>query len=97
MRSIGLGDRAVGAGRPCLLIAEIGSNHDASLDEERDLAFVRAVYARLYRPGEVFGWQDVEALLASEPGLATLNAGIERNAGYQRSLAADAACAEAGR
>ncbi len=61
-----------------------------TVDEPRDLEFVRAVYARLHRPGYVFGWADVEALLAREPALAAINAGIERNAGYRRSLARDA-------
>lgn len=62
-----------------------------TVDEPRDLEFVRAVYARLYRPGLVFGWADVEALLGREPELAGINAGIERNAGYQKSLGRDAA------
>jgi spore coat polysaccharide biosynthesis protein SpsF (cytidylyltransferase family) len=62
-----------------------------TVDEPRDLAFVRAVWARLERPAGGFGWEDVEALLAREPALAALNAGIERNAGYRRSLARDAA------
>ena len=31
---ISLGDRALGDGAPCLTIAEIGSNHDGSLDHE---------------------------------------------------------------
>lgn len=62
-----------------------------TVDEPRDLAFVREVYRRLYRPGVVFGWLDVAALLVREPELAQLNDGIERNAGYRRSLAADAA------
>jgi spore coat polysaccharide biosynthesis protein SpsF len=61
-----------------------------TVDEPRDLAFVRAVYERLYRPGEIFGWREVVALCEREPELATLNAGIERNAGYRRSLARDA-------
>jgi spore coat polysaccharide biosynthesis protein SpsF len=60
-----------------------------TVDEPRDLDFVRAVYARLYRPGQVFGWQEVEALLQREPDLARINAGIERNAGYRRSLERD--------
>jgi spore coat polysaccharide biosynthesis protein SpsF (cytidylyltransferase family) len=58
-----------------------------TVDEPRDLDFVRAVYARLYRPGHCFGWQEIEALLGREPALARINAGIERNAGYRRSLA----------
>jgi glutamate-1-semialdehyde aminotransferase/spore coat polysaccharide biosynthesis protein SpsF (cytidylyltransferase family) len=61
-----------------------------TVDEPRDLDFVRAVWARLHRPGTHFGWQEVEALLAREPALAALNAGIERNAGYRRSLEAEA-------
>jgi spore coat polysaccharide biosynthesis protein SpsF len=62
-----------------------------TVDEPRDLDFVRAVYQRLYRSGGGFGWQDVEALLAREPDLARLNQGIERNAGYRASLARDGA------
>jgi sialic acid synthase SpsE len=41
--SIRLGDRALGAGAPCLVIAEIGSNHDGSLD--RALALIDAAAA----------------------------------------------------
>jgi spore coat polysaccharide biosynthesis protein SpsF (cytidylyltransferase family) len=62
-----------------------------TVDEPRDLALVRAIYARLYRPGAVFGWRDVAALVAREPALGALNAGIERNAGYRRSLEHDGA------
>jgi spore coat polysaccharide biosynthesis protein SpsF len=61
-----------------------------TVDEPCDLDFVRAVYARLHRPGRVFGWREVVALCGREPGLARLNADIERNAGYRRSLEADA-------
>ena len=68
-----------------------------TVDEPRDLAFVRAVYARLYRPGAVFGWQEVETLLTREPTLLALNADIARNEGYQRSLIEDARWMEAGR
>ena len=68
-----------------------------TVDEPRDLAFVREVYARLYRPGVVFGWQEVETLLAREPALQALNTGIARNAGYQRSLAEDACWSEGAR
>jgi spore coat polysaccharide biosynthesis protein SpsF (cytidylyltransferase family) len=60
-----------------------------TVDEPRDLEFVRAVYARLYRPGQIFGWQEVEALLQREPELARINGGIERNSGYRRSLERD--------
>jgi spore coat polysaccharide biosynthesis protein SpsF len=60
-----------------------------TVDEPADLAFVRAVYDRLHRPGHVFGWRDVAALVDREPALMALNAGIERNAGYRRSLERD--------
>jgi len=62
-----------------------------TVDEPRDLELVREIYRRLYRPGEIFGWLDVAALLAREPELLQLNRGIERNAGYRRSLAQDTA------
>lgn len=64
-------------------------NQRWTVDEPADLAFVRAVYARLYAPGSVFGWREVVALLRREPALSVLNAGIERNAGYRRSLERD--------
>ncbi len=61
-----------------------------TVDEPCDLEFVRGVYARLYRPGRVFGWREIAALCGREPTLAAVNAGVERNAGYRRSLAEDA-------
>jgi spore coat polysaccharide biosynthesis protein SpsF len=62
-----------------------------TVDEPRDLDFVRAVYQRLDHVETAFGWQEIEALLAREPALAELNRGIERNAGYRASLARDGA------
>ena len=59
-----------------------------TVDECADLDFVRAVYARLYR-GSIFGMEAVLNLLAVEPDLARINAGIDRNEGYVRSLRAD--------
>jgi spore coat polysaccharide biosynthesis protein SpsF (cytidylyltransferase family) len=61
-----------------------------TVDEPRDLEFVRGVYAQLYRPGGVFRWQEVAALCDRDATLAALNRGIERNAGYRRSLERDA-------
>jgi spore coat polysaccharide biosynthesis protein SpsF (cytidylyltransferase family) len=71
-------------------------NRRWTVDEPADLAFVRAVYARLWRPGYVFGWEEVEDLCRREPVLAAMNAGIVRNAGYRKSLAADASARGAG-
>ncbi len=61
-----------------------------TLDNEEDLRFAREVYARLYKPGEIFLMEDVLALLEREPELGKINTGIERNAGYVASLQRDA-------
>lgn len=61
-----------------------------TVDEPRDLEFVRAVYNRLSVPGRPpFGMDAVLQLLTHEPGLLHLNAGIVRDAGYLKSLAAE--------
>ncbi len=60
-----------------------------TVDYPQDLAFARAVYERLYRPGQVFLMDDILALLEREPELARLNAGIARNEGYQKSVDAE--------
>jgi len=60
-----------------------------TVDYPEDLEFARAVYARLYRPGEVFLMEDILRLLEAEPALRQINAGIRRNEGYLKSLEAD--------
>ncbi len=60
-----------------------------TVDYPEDLAFARAVYQRLYRPGEVFLMEDILRLLEAEPSLAQINTGIRRNEGYLKSLAED--------
>ncbi len=63
------------------------SEHRWTVDEPRDLEFVRAVYAKL---GEGdFGMAEVLGLLASHPELSTVNAGITLNEGYLKSLRED--------
>lgn len=58
-----------------------------TVDEERDLAFVRAVYASLgERP---FGMREVLDLLKEQPALREINTGIRRNAGHASALEAD--------
>ena len=62
------------------------SRHRWTVDEPRDLEFVRAVYAELAPDGaRVFGMREVLELLRARPGLSALNAGIERNEGLARS------------
>jgi glutamate-1-semialdehyde aminotransferase/spore coat polysaccharide biosynthesis protein SpsF (cytidylyltransferase family) len=64
-----------------------------TVDEPADLAFVRAVYARLGadRP---FGMAEILALLAREPALLELNRTYRRNEGYTTSLRADRAAGD---
>jgi spore coat polysaccharide biosynthesis protein SpsF len=59
-----------------------------TVDYEEDLTFVREVYRRLYREGEVFGMGDILVLMEAEPELTAINARHTRNEGYTISLAA---------
>lgn len=64
-------------------------HHRWTLDEERDLMFLREVFDRLYIPGNVFHADDILALLSKEPELLKINGGIQRNEGYIRSVTAE--------
>lgn len=57
-----------------------------TVDEQKDLDFVRAVYERLYPVNPAFSTQDILRLLDVEPALHTINRGIERDEGLRRSL-----------
>jgi len=71
------------------------SAHRWTVDEPRDLEFVRAVYEALAPDGaRVFGMTEVLDLLRRRPELSSLNAGIQRNAGYARSVLADRSAIE---
>lgn len=58
-----------------------------TVDEPRDLEFVRAVFREMGRPR--FGQGHLLELLERKPWLRKINAGIESNEGYRRSLRAD--------
>lgn len=60
-----------------------------TVDTAADLAFVREVFAALLPRGPAFDMEAVLTLLAARPELASLNAGVVRNEGYQRSLERD--------
>ena len=60
------------------------------MDEPADLAFVRAVYDRLYPANPAFGMDEILALLEREPILAALNGDFARNEGFAKSLAQEA-------
>ncbi len=63
-----------------------------TVDEPRDLDFVRAVHDELAPDGHrIFGMDEVLDLLRARPEIATLNAGIIRNEGLLRSRRRDLA------
>lgn len=56
--------------------------HDTAritLDYPRDLEFFRAVFAELYRPGEVFAVGDILRLLRRRPSLLSINQDLSDN------------------
>ena len=55
-----------------------------TVDEPRDLEFVRRVYTCLHREGEVFGMEAILALLEAEPEFALINEGVERDPPLRR-------------
>jgi spore coat polysaccharide biosynthesis protein SpsF len=65
------------------------SAHRWTVDTEADLTFVRAVFETLGPAAARAGMAEVLRLLAARPALRALNAGIRRNEGFERSLAAD--------
>ena len=58
-----------------------------TVDDPQDLEFVRAVYYQL--ESVLFDMTDVLSVLKKHPELMEVNAGIERNEGYQKSLRED--------
>ncbi|HET6279925.1 MAG TPA: aminotransferase class III-fold pyridoxal phosphate-dependent enzyme [Polyangia bacterium] len=74
-------------------IGEVANPDDLSqrnlrwtVDEPADMEFARAVYARLDGGSNAFGMGEILALLAREPSLGAMNAGIIRHEGYYLSL-----------
>jgi len=55
-----------------------------TVDEPRDLEFVRRVYTCLHREGEVFGLEAILALLRKKPELLTVNQGVVRDVALKR-------------
>jgi len=60
-----------------------------SVDEKRDLKFIRRIYKKLYRKGKIFYMQDILDLLKKQPYLKKINAGLTGYEGYQKSLRED--------
>jgi spore coat polysaccharide biosynthesis protein SpsF len=65
------------------------SKYRWTVDNEEDLEFVRQIYSRLYAKEKIFYMEDILTLLQEHPELQELNAGIQRNEGYLRSLKHD--------
>ena len=65
------------------------SAHRWTVDERPDYALVSVIFERLYPANPRFRMADVLRLLEVEPELGQLNAGIQLNEGYLRSLEAD--------
>jgi spore coat polysaccharide biosynthesis protein SpsF len=61
-----------------------------TVDDDRDLKFIRRVYERLEpSEGPFFGLESILSLLSCEPELSGVNAGTMRDAGYAKSLRED--------
>ena len=58
-----------------------------TVDEQRDLEFVRSIYRRL--GDQPFGIQEVMSLLSDAPELLDINSGIFMNEGYLKSIQHD--------
>jgi spore coat polysaccharide biosynthesis protein SpsF len=75
-------------------IATLDSNKDYSqmrwtVDEERDLKFVKEVYKKLYPTKKIFLMQDILSLLQKNPEIENINNTIFRDEGYTKSLNED--------
>jgi len=62
-----------------------------TVDEPLDFELVTKIYEALYPLNPAFATQDILALLDREPDLKTMNIHYQRNEGYKKSLAEDAA------
>ena len=65
------------------------SNFRWTVDEERDLRFVRKIYDELFSDKPEFNWHDILDLLHRKPSLKNINSGIARNEGSLKSKIAD--------
>lgn len=60
-----------------------------TVDYKADLEFVRRVYRHLFRINPYFNYHDILQLLEENPHLTSINAGIERDEGYKKSIRED--------
>lgn len=67
---------------------DLGS-HRWTLDEKKDYLFLKKLFNGLYRKNSYFGMNDILKFLKENPKLVNINAAIERNEGYARSIKND--------
>ncbi|MFH1709893.1 MAG: glycosyltransferase family protein [bacterium] len=60
-----------------------------TVDEEKDYLFVKEIFERLYKEGEMFYTEEILALIKKESTLMKINGNIKRNEGYLKSLKED--------
>ena len=65
------------------------SNYRWTVDEPRDLDFIKEIYSILGSQGQFFSSQEIYDLLANRPDLLKINTDIVRNEGYLKSLEQD--------
>lgn len=65
------------------------SQYRWTVDEPKDLDFVKEIYSILGSQGQYFGSQEIYDLLANRPDLLKINTDIVRNEGYFKSLEQD--------
>ena len=62
-----------------------------TVDEKQDIEFVKEIYGRLYKEGQLFYMEDILSLLGEHPELLEINKGILRDRGFLKSLERDKA------
>ena len=60
-----------------------------TLDNAEDLDFLRLIYKYLYNKDQLFGMDDILALISEKPEIETINQHIIRNEGYLKSTRED--------
>mgnify|MGYP004001692335 CR=1 FL=1 len=64
------------------------SNFRWTVDEEKDLEFVRRIYFEM-SPKKIFSMKDILKIVFENPEIQKINSGIMRNEGYMKSLKND--------
>ena len=60
-----------------------------TVDTAEDFNMVSKIYEGLYREGKYFGTDEILSFLSEHKNIETMNSGIIRNAGYQKSIEND--------